>query len=295
MIFGEIEAKSIIQKSGLSDGSRSVNPYFGCSHACVYCYACFMKRFSDHTGPWGSFVDAKVNAVSLFRRDFRRLKGGGHLFFGSVTDAYQPIEKKYRLTRGILEFLAETFDSANRSDAEKERFLFPELAESERPIFSLSLLTKSDLVLRDQDLLTRIPNISVGFSIALLDERARRELEPGAVSVERRLRALEEIHAAGIKTFVFIDPFLPGITPIAEIMEKIVGRADSVFGETLNIHCGNLDAVCRAVGRVDPSLVEPFRRRVRDRDEAAAAKKEFIRQAARYGIASEGFWDHADA
>ncbi len=318
----EITARHIIGKSGLGSESASVNPFVGCSHACAYCYAVFMRKFTDHQEPWGRFVDVKTNAADLFPSDYRRMKGRGGLFFGSVTDVYQPLEKKYRLMRRILEFLVEERERASRGEVDdfegddrkrhgKGRkvsptpFLFPEIEEGEGdpdetvpeavlPSVGLAILTKSDLVLRDLDLLTRLPGISVGFSLAMPDDRARRIFEPGASPLENRFSALEAVHAAGIRTFVFIDPVIPRITPVGRILHRIAGSADSVFGESINLRYGNYHAVLNAIRRYDPALVDPFRRSLNDPDYWRVVKEEFLQGAEKEGIPCEGFHIHRD-
>ena len=101
----EINARTILSKSGIPGMDYCINPYVGCAHACKYCYATFMKRFTGHIEPWGSFVDVKINAAELLRRQLKRSKRG-RVMLSSVTDPYQPVEEKYRLTRKCLEVLA---------------------------------------------------------------------------------------------------------------------------------------------------------------------------------------------
>lgn len=174
MIVNEIESKSILTESKLPETDFCINPYVGCSHRCVYCYARFMKRFTSHTEPWGEFVDIKTNSVELIRKKLKLIKNRkGVVLLGSVTDAYQPLERKYEITRGLLK----------------------ELLQSE---LSVSILTKSDLVLRDIDILKQFKNITVGITITSIDEKVCRVLESGASSVERRLEALKKLHESGI-------------------------------------------------------------------------------------------------
>ena len=127
MQIKEIHAASIITKSHLPDADYVINPYAGCTHKCIYCYARFMKRFTGHNENWGEFIDVKVNAPDLNPPDTTKYRGKS-IFMSSVTDPYLPLEKKYELTRKILEKLIP---------------LQPDLG----------ILTKSDLVLRDIDLL----------------------------------------------------------------------------------------------------------------------------------------------
>ncbi len=103
MIVKEILAKSIITKSNLPEADFVINPYTGCSHACNYCYAEFMKKWSNHFEPWGEFVDVKSNALDLI--DSPEKYSDKTILLSSVTDPYQPLEAKYQLTRRILEAL----------------------------------------------------------------------------------------------------------------------------------------------------------------------------------------------
>src|SRR5512136_3130269 len=100
----EIFSKTILTRTAISGFDYCVNPYVGCEHGCRYCYASFMKRFTGHLEPWGEFVDAKVNAPEVLRRQLRRARRGDVLL-GTVTDPYQPSEKRYLVTRRCLEAL----------------------------------------------------------------------------------------------------------------------------------------------------------------------------------------------
>ncbi|MDH4027924.1 MAG: radical SAM protein [Nitrospirota bacterium] len=179
----EVNARSILSKSGIPGMKYCVNPYTGCAHACVYCYATFMKRFTGHTEPWGSFVDVKINAPELLRRQLKRAEKGS-IMLSSVTDAYQPAEAKYRLTRSCLEVIS--------------LFRFP-----------VSVLTKSPLVVRDIDILSKIKDAEVGLTITTDDDNVRKIFEPHAPPIAARIDALKKLHAAGINTYVFIGPVLP--------------------------------------------------------------------------------------
>ena len=97
-----IGCKSLMTRSGIPSLDYAINPYLGCAHGCVYCYASFMARFRDIKDPWGSFVGYKERAPEVIRRELRR-RQPGVVTFGTVCDAYQPIEKELRLTRSCLE------------------------------------------------------------------------------------------------------------------------------------------------------------------------------------------------
>ncbi len=211
----EIKAKAILQKSKLPASPYCLNPYVGCSHNCCYCYARFMRRFTKHSEPWGGFVDAKINAPEVLARQLERAPVNGPVLLGSVCDAYQPIEKHYKITRRCI----------------KELVVHK---------ISFSVLTKSCLVLRDLDILSQSGNVvTVGISMSTLDDSIRQKFEPGASSVQDRLNTLKELHANGIRTYVFIGPILPLITDPKAIVEAVGPFVDEVWGEALNTRCGN--------------------------------------------------------
>lgn len=136
MEIKEIEVKTVMTKSNLPAPDYAVNPYVGCLHACKYCYVSFMKRFTGHQEPWGTFLDVKTWPTIKDPSKFK----GKEIFISSVTDPYQSHEAKYKRTRAILEQL-------QGSGAK------------------LSISTKSDLILRDLDLIKSFPGARVAWSI----------------------------------------------------------------------------------------------------------------------------------
>ncbi len=201
----EVKAKSILNKSKIFN--YCLNPYTGCEHNCAYCYArLFMRRYSGHSEAWGEFVDIKVNAPELLRKQLQSAKRGT-IWISSVCDPYQPVEAKYRLTRQCLE----------------------ELVKRQFPI---NIQTKSALILRDLDLILQFEEKDVGFTIATDDERVAKLFEPRASSVRERLDALDRIRSQGIKTFVFIGPLLPGNPE--KFIEQLEGKADRVYIDRMN-------------------------------------------------------------
>ena len=215
MIIKEIETKSVLTKSNLPVSDYSVNPYVGCPHACKYCYASFMKRFTNHAEPWGEFLDVKYWPEIKNPQKYR----GKELFFGSVTDPYNPQEETWQRTRALLTQLK---GSGVR----------------------LSIQTKSDLVLRDIDLIGSFPDARGGFSINTLDEGFKDDMDR-AVSIERRLAAMKRLHDAGIRTTCFISPIFPGITDVPAIIERVRDRCQLIWLENLNLR-GSYRAVIMA-------------------------------------------------
>ena len=204
-IIKEIEVKSVLTKSNLPVSDYSVNPYVGCTHACKYCYASFMKRFTNHSEEWGTFLDVKY--WPEIKRPERY--AGKELFFGSVTDPYNPQEETYQRTRSLLE-------------------------QMKGSGVKLSIQTKSDLVLRDIDLIKTFPDARVGFSINTLDEEFKNDMDEAA-SIERRLAAMKKVHDAGIRTTCFISPIFPGITDVTAIIDQVKDQCQLVWLENLNL------------------------------------------------------------
>lgn len=206
MHIREIQSKTVLTKTGIGGYDYCINPYVGCQHGCRYCYASFMKRFTGHSEPWGKFVDVKINAPAVLERQSKKLKGSS-ILIGTVTDPYQPLEKRYLITRRCLEIICK------------------------KPL-SLNILTRSPLCLRDLDIFKQSQDIEVGFSITTDREEIRSIFEPNAPPIKSRVEALRKIHGAGIKTYVFIGPMLP-LNPDS-IVRMIAGAADSVLIDRLN-------------------------------------------------------------
>ncbi|WP_010164317.1 PA0069 family radical SAM protein [Sphingomonas sp. PAMC 26617] len=188
-------ARSIITRNQSPDVGfdRSINPYRGCEHGCIYCFARPSHAYHDLSPglDFESRLFAKPDAPDLLRKELT--KPGytvAPIAFGTNTDPYQPIESEWRITRGCLEVLAET----------------------RHP---LTITTKSDRVLGDIDLIARMASdqlVSVALSITSLDPRIAMTLEPRAPAPHRRLAAVRALTAAGVPTYVSIAPVIPAIT-----------------------------------------------------------------------------------
>lgn len=232
MKIQEINAKSLITKSGLPGSDFVINPYVGCTHGCIYCYARFMKKFTNHPEPWGEFLDVKINAADLIPRQTNKYRGKS-ITISSVTDPYQPLEKKYKLMREIFKNLIP---------------LQP----------NLCILTKSDLVTRDIDLIKQFKNIEVGVSLSLLDDKIRKEIEPLASSVEQRINAVKELKKVGLNTFVFISPMFPVLSDWQKIIKKAQSFTDEFWFENLNIRATNWPYVKKWLKVKHPNLIKKF-------------------------------------
>ncbi len=205
MTVKTIYTKSVLSKSNLPVCEYSVNPYVGCTHGCKYCYASFMKRFTGHAEPWGTFLDVKLWPEIKNPQRY----AGKELFLGSVTDPYLPQEEQYGRTRALLEQL--------QGSGEK-----------------LSIATKSDLILRDLDLIKAFPDARVSWSVNTLDEDFKNDMD-NAVSIARRLAAMEAFYRAGIRTTCFVSPIFPGITDAEAIIRRVKGQCHLIWLENLNL------------------------------------------------------------
>ena len=224
MIVKEIQAKAILSVSKVYD--YDINPYTGCQHACTYCYARFMKRFTGHKEPWGEFVDVKINASDLLQVEIKRKKRG-RVWISGVCDPYQPLEGKYKLSRRCLEIL--------------EQHHWPVVVQ-----------TRSPLILRDIGILKGARNFEVGFSVTTMDEGIRKLFESSAPPIKDRLNALDVLHRAGMRTYAMIAPMLPGAENLAEALE---GKVDYIIVDRMNYN--HADWVYRKYG-LESKLTDHF-------------------------------------
>lgn len=239
LIVQEVQAKSILSKSKVYP--YVINPYTGCQHGCSYCYARFMKRVTGHKEPWGEFVDVKTNAADLLQVEVKKKKKAW-VWMSGVCDPYQPLEAHYKLTRQCLEILVHNG-------------------------WPVVIQTRSPLVVRDIDLLREGAEVEAGLSITTADDSVRALFEPHAPSIGARLKALDQLHGAGIRTFAMIAPMLPGAEKLGGLL---AGKIDYLLTDQMNYHYA--DWVYRKYGWDDQRSDDFFRRTER---ELAAACEEF--------------------
>jgi len=183
MKIGEVSCKTALSPSSLPGLDYSLNPYRGCQHGCAYCYVPNVLRIPR--AEWSCFVDVKTNIPAVLSHELKKKKRGV-VGISTVTDPYQPIEKKHNLTRYCL-----------------EQLLIHD--------FPVCIQTKSSLVTRDIDLISKFSKSEVMFSIGTSNDNERKILEPYASSIDERLVAMKKCRDAGIKTTVFFGPVYPTI------------------------------------------------------------------------------------
>ena len=233
MQIAKIRAKNILSRSKIGSGGYAINPYVGCPHGCIYCYAEFMRGVTGHEEAWGEFLDVKdFDVASLVK--FAASHGGERIFMSSVTDCYNSYEARFGATRKVLEAVA-------GSD------------------INLQILTKSSLVTRDIDLLQTIPNARVGVSLSVIDEKLRRTLEPRANSVAARVTAIKKLRAAEVKTYIFVAPIFPQITPVFDIISHYGDAANEMWFDRLNLYPNFRDKILAFIGRNFPALLPLYK------------------------------------
>lgn len=228
----EIICKSALTKSGVSGMTFSLNPYIGCEHSCIYCYATFIRKWRDHKEEWGKIIEVKINICEQLRKEIKRKRG--IVCIGTIGDPYQPIELKYSLTRKAIEILKEYN-------------------------IEFEILTKSHLILRDLTILKDYPKATCEITLTTLNDKVRRIFEPKASPVKERMRAVEFLIKNNIYTVLFFGPILPYFSDKEEEIRKIFnfGRevgvkeilCDSLnyFSQKLKIILKNISLDKRAV------------------------------------------------
>ncbi len=225
----EIDTKDLITKSNLPASDYVINPYVGCPHACKYCYARFMKRFTGHTEEWGDFIDIKrcakpINVKKLYHKS---------VFLSSVTDCYNPFEAKYQITRDVLKQLTQ-------ADCQ------------------ITISTKSDLILRDIDVLKELKNLIVAVSVNTLDNGFQSDMDH-AGSITRRIAVLQELRKQGIYTVLFLSPIFPDITDFKEILEATSGFVCEYWFENLNLRGNYKQEILQYIAEKYPQYLNDYK------------------------------------
>lgn len=229
IIQKEIMTQNLLTKSNLPASDYVINPYVGCPHGCKYCYARFMNRFTGHTENWGEFIDIKrCNKPISTKRLFQK-----SLFLSSVTDCYNPYEEKYEVTKSVLEQLKDI-------DC------------------TITISTKSDLVLRDIEILKQLKHLTVAISINTLDENFRQDMD-NASSISKRIAALRELHSNGIHTVLFMSPIFPYITNFQEIIEKTSYFVCEYWFENLNLRGDYKQKILAYVAEKYPQYIADYK------------------------------------
>ncbi len=229
IIEKEIEVKDYLTKSNLPASDYVINPYVGCPHGCKYCYASFMKKFTGHKEEWGTFIDVKRCSKPISKKKLE----GKKVFLASVTDCYNPYEEKYCITQSVLKQLM---------DVE----------------CTVSISTKSSLIIRDLKLLKKIKDVSVAMSINTLDENFRCDMD-NASSIEERINTLKVLHENEVHTVLFMSPIFPAITDYKKIIEKSRLFVDEYWFENLNLRGEYKARILRYINEKYPQYADLYK------------------------------------
>jgi DNA repair photolyase len=229
----------------------TINPYRGCEFACKYCYARYTHEFMELRDgiDFERKIYVKQQTAWLLRRDLKKVKPGEQIAIGTATDPYQPAEKRYEVTRGIMEELA-----LHRG-------------------LELGVVSKSDLILRDIDLLRRVAehnSLFINITVTTLDIRLARILEPRAPRPDLRVAAERQLNASGIDAGIICAPVVPGITDSPAALDAVVRAAKSanakyVYANPLFLKPCSAAVFLPFLEKEFPQLVEEYRKRFGDR------------------------------
>ncbi|KUO43428.1 MAG: hypothetical protein APU95_06170 [Hadesarchaea archaeon YNP_N21] len=231
--YSNIICRTALSTSRLPGLRYSLNPYLGCEHGCIYCYSRSVFRDREMALRWGKFVRAKTNLLEVVAKEVRR-KPKGTVGISTVTDPYQPLESKLELTRGAIEILA-----AND--------------------FPISIQTKSNLILRDADVI-KPKNFDVGVTITTLDNDMAKKIEPLAPTPSARAQVIEEFSSRGVQTWIFLGPIIPTINDDAQNIESIIKIAErtgsKLLYDKLNLKNWVLESISPFLEKERPGLRE---------------------------------------
>jgi DNA repair photolyase len=243
----EVKATTALPRSNLPGLDYALNPYVGCEHDCIYCFAPDMLH--RDASKWGKEVGVRSNLPMLLAREIRNKRGV--IGIGTVTDPYQPLEKSCLVTRKCL----------------------MEIIRHDNPI---SVLTKSDLVVRDIELISATKRPEVGITITSVDDRISSAFEPGAPLPSRRLEALRQLSDAGLNTYAMVGPVLP-ILQEDDIHELVKAIAKTGTKRLMVDRMRYRPGMAEAFAKMPLMETEPFharfQRAIADRDNAQTLER----------------------
>lgn len=242
--YRSVRISRALSKTGLYDLDYAYNPYIGCYHGCLYCYARAYTRLREVSTAWGKLIYVKKSALEELSRDINRVRKRGIVGVSTITDPYQPIESRMKLTRRGVEMLL----SAG---------------------FTVSIQTKSPLVLRDLDIFTHYKDrVDVGVTITTLDNEVAGLIEPNAPSPELRAKAVRELSENSVETWIFLGPIMRGVNDSRENIKAIIELAAETKSKIYYDYFRNKPGLSKSMKKVlerypgAMSCDESWRRRV---------------------------------
>jgi DNA repair photolyase len=247
--YRPLDSRSILTKvvSGRKlPFTHSINPYRGCEFGCRYCYARYTHEFLEFSpDEFERKIYFKQNAAWLLEQELKRLKPGTEIALGTATDPYQPLERRQRVTRSLLEVFARQTG------------------------FKLGIVTKSALISRDIDLLEKIAeknSLTLHITVTTMNTKLARILEPRAPRPDLRIRTVAELREAGLRTGVMCSPLMPGITDTRPSIDAVAraaaaAGADFLFAGALFLKSCSQPTFLKFVGENFPSQLEAYKKR----------------------------------
>jgi DNA repair photolyase len=208
-----IKAEKILSPTQISLAQYTINPYRGCPFGCIYCYAQQNKAIKKKELPWGDFIDVKINCLELLEKEIHG-KNINRVLLGSTVECYPPQEKKFFLTKGIIETL-------------------------NRNCIAVTILTKSVLIKRDLQLLAKFKQNKIYLTINFESEATKRFFEPQSSTLKQRISLLKEIRILKINNRIHISPLIPYIQNIHRIYSMVAKYTDEISIELYNFRMGN--------------------------------------------------------
>ena len=236
----EVKCKTALSTSTLPGLNYSLNPYKGCQHKCAYCYVPNVLRINRDR--WGEYVEIKTNIPLILSKELRKKKPGV-VGISTVTDPYQPVEKKYRLTRHCLEQLI-------------------------RHDFPICIQTKSSLITRDIDLISRFTKTEVMISISTFNDDERKLLEPYSSTINERFKTLKTLSESGIETSVFLGPIYPTIKKqdLPNIIDKFIDSGvTELMLDKFNLKPGIYNNITKSLQK-NPDIYKIFLEKIKNDD-----------------------------
>ena len=257
----EVKATTALPRSNLPGMDYALNPYVGCEHDCVYCFA--PDVLHKDAAKWGKEVGVRSNLPTLLAKEIKNKRGV--IGIGTVTDPYQPLEKSCLVTRKCL----------------------MEILRHDNPI---SVLTKSDLVVRDIELISATKRPEVGVTVTTVDDRISQAFEPGAPLPQRRLEALRQLSAAGLNTYAMIGPVLPMLTDedLTEVVRAIARTGTRrVMVDRMRYRTGMEEMIARMPLMETEPFHARFQKAMADRDRARSMETAIGKACAEHSLIME--------
>jgi DNA repair photolyase len=271
--FNEVEIKRILNPTSIDLGEYVINPFMGCELSCLYCYVRSNRVVSRKKKPWGEYVDIRVNAAQLLEKEITSKKPKVVLL-GSTTECFQPVERKYQVTRRVLEIL------------------------NKHKVYYV-ILTRSPYIL------DYIPLLKVGycskvyFTVNKFSPEFKLKLEPKSPAFDSRDNSVNALSDEGIPVVAYFSPLFPWISDIKDVFSRFE-KAETVEFECLNFNLNNINEIINNIATVEPSLKTKYEKMLNDRQFYSSTWKEieqdFKSQAGsakkRYNIYIHAFGDY---